>query len=248
MPRPAFGVLTYTPASGAVLTAGSQTLSVTLVFRPTPLITPTSPRLVHLGSWSGDPDHHPGLKAPAGITYGTALSATHELNATASVLGVLTCHSPHPVSVPHGRQPDAVRNAPARSDRHHGLHQCHQDRDLGSWSGDPDHHLAELQQPSPMRTCPGSDSARCHGFDHWCLCVYPGCRWCHLRCRYSDLVGEVHSCHDTTDFTTVTVTTTLVVNKAATPVITWAAPAAITFGTALSVTQLDASSAWFRVS
>ena len=46
---------------------------------------------------------------------------------------------------------------------------------------------------------------------------------------------------DTTDFTTVTVTTTLVVNKA-TPVITWAAPAGITYGTALSATQLDASS------
>ncbi len=46
---------------------------------------------------------------------------------------------------------------------------------------------------------------------------------------------------DTTDYTTATATVTLTVNKA-TPTITWATPAAITYGTALSATQLDASS------
>ena len=38
------GTLTYTPAAGAVLAAGSQTLSVTLAFQPTPLIISTSLR------------------------------------------------------------------------------------------------------------------------------------------------------------------------------------------------------------
>jgi subtilase family serine protease len=46
---------------------------------------------------------------------------------------------------------------------------------------------------------------------------------------------------DTTDYTTATDSVTLTVNKA-TPAITWATPAAITYGTALSGTQLDASS------
>ena len=45
---------------------------------------------------------------------------------------------------------------------------------------------------------------------------------------------------DTTDYTTATGTTTITVNQA-TPTITWAAPAAITYGTALSSTQLDAT-------
>ena len=45
---------------------------------------------------------------------------------------------------------------------------------------------------------------------------------------------------DTTDYTTATASVTLMVNQA-TPTIMWAAPAAITAGTALSATQLDAT-------
>jgi hypothetical protein len=46
---------------------------------------------------------------------------------------------------------------------------------------------------------------------------------------------------DTTDYSTVTGTVTLVVNKA-TPTIAWATPAAISYGSALSATQLGATS------
>jgi hypothetical protein len=46
---------------------------------------------------------------------------------------------------------------------------------------------------------------------------------------------------DSTDYSTATATVQLVMNKAA-PVIPWAAPAAIVYGTALSAAQLDASS------
>jgi hypothetical protein len=45
---------------------------------------------------------------------------------------------------------------------------------------------------------------------------------------------------DTTDYTTATATQKLTVNKAI-PVITWAAPAAITYPTPLSSAQLDAT-------
>jgi len=45
---------------------------------------------------------------------------------------------------------------------------------------------------------------------------------------------------DTTDYSIATATQKLTVNKAV-PVITWPAPAAITYGTALSATQLDAT-------
>jgi hypothetical protein len=45
---------------------------------------------------------------------------------------------------------------------------------------------------------------------------------------------------DTTDYTTATATVQLMVNKA-TPAITWATPAPINYGVALSATQLDAS-------
>jgi acid phosphatase len=46
---------------------------------------------------------------------------------------------------------------------------------------------------------------------------------------------------NTADYTTATATVTLTVNRA-TPTITWASPASIPFGTALSTTQLNASS------
>jgi hypothetical protein len=46
---------------------------------------------------------------------------------------------------------------------------------------------------------------------------------------------------DPADYTTATASVTLIVNKA-TPAIAWATPAAIAYGTALSATQLDASS------
>src|SRR5205085_5260245 len=46
---------------------------------------------------------------------------------------------------------------------------------------------------------------------------------------------------DATNFTTATATVTISVAKA-TPVITWPTPSGITFGTALSATQLNASS------
>jgi hypothetical protein len=46
---------------------------------------------------------------------------------------------------------------------------------------------------------------------------------------------------DTTDYTTATANVTVTVNQA-TPGITWSTPAAITYGTALSATQLDATS------
>ena len=47
---------------------------------------------------------------------------------------------------------------------------------------------------------------------------------------------------DTTDYTTATATVTLTVNNKATPAITWATPAPITYGTALGSAQLNASS------
>ena len=46
---------------------------------------------------------------------------------------------------------------------------------------------------------------------------------------------------DSTDYNTATANVTLIVN-AATPTISWTAPAAIAYGTALGATQLDASS------
>ncbi|QYM77803.1 immunoglobulin domain-containing protein [Horticoccus luteus] len=84
------GAFVYTPASGAVLAAGSQTLSVT--FTPTDLVhytnaTATVSLTVNKATpaitWS----------APAAITAGTALGAT-QLNASANVAGAFVYTPP----------------------------------------------------------------------------------------------------------------------------------------------------------
>lgn len=56
----------------------------------------------------------------------------------------------------------------------------------------------------------------------------------------TDTLSVTFTPTDTTDYTTATATVSLVVSKA-TPVITWATPAAITEGTAISATQLNAT-------
>jgi hypothetical protein len=56
----------------------------------------------------------------------------------------------------------------------------------------------------------------------------------------TDTLSVTFTPSDTTDYTTATQTVSLTVNKA-TPLITWAMPAAITYGTALSSTQLNAT-------
>src|SRR5205823_274608 len=56
----------------------------------------------------------------------------------------------------------------------------------------------------------------------------------------TDTLSVTFTPTDTTDYTTVTKTVQLTVNQA-TPVITWNDPAAITYGTALSATQLNAT-------
>src|SRR6202000_2261811 len=56
----------------------------------------------------------------------------------------------------------------------------------------------------------------------------------------TDTLSVVFTPTDTTDYTTATKTVQITVTQA-TPIITWAAPASITYGTALSSTQLDST-------
>ncbi len=77
------GTFVYTPALGSVPTAGTDTLSVT--FTPTDTTNySTVTKTVQLTVSQATPTIT--WSNPAGITYGTALSAT-QLNATASVPG-----------------------------------------------------------------------------------------------------------------------------------------------------------------
>ena len=77
------GTFVYSPAAGTVLTAGSQTLSVT--FTPTDT-TDYNAATATVTLTVNTPTATITWATPAAITYGTALSAT-QLNATSSVAG-----------------------------------------------------------------------------------------------------------------------------------------------------------------
>ncbi len=64
-----------------------------------------------------------------------------------------------------------------------------------------------------------------------------------LKAGNGQTLSVIFTPTDTTDYSTVTDTATINVSQA-TPTITWANPAPITAGTALSGTQLDATSSW----
>ena len=89
------GTFVYTPAAGSIPAAGTDTLSVT--FTPTDTTNYTTvTKTVQLSVTQGTPVIT--WSNPAGITYGTALSAT-QLNATASVAGTLV-YTPAAGSIP----------------------------------------------------------------------------------------------------------------------------------------------------
>ena len=70
------------------------------------------------------------------------------------------------------------------------------------------------------------------------LTYTPSCR--HIPAAGNDTFSVTFTPTDTADYTTATKTVQLAVSQAA-PVITWAAPAGITYGTALSTAQLNAT-------
>ena len=85
-----------------------------------------------------------------------------------------------------------------------------------------------------------SHPARCHRLRTRHLHLHAGRGHGLERGHGSNPLGLASRPTDTTDYTTASATATINVDKA-TPTITWANPADITYGTALSTTQLDAT-------
>src|SRR6202020_1313792 len=170
---------------------------------------------------------------PAGITFGTALSAT-QLNATASVAGTLV-YTPAAGNIPAaGTDTLSVTFTPT---------------DTASYSTVTKTVQITVTQAAPVITWsnPGSivfgtalsgtqlnATASVAG-----TLVYTPAAGV-IPAAGTDTLSVTFTPTDTTDYTTVTKTVQIVVSKAA-PVITWSNPASIVFGTALSATQLNAT-------
>ena len=225
------GTLAFTPSAGTVLTAGTQTLSVT--FTPTdPIDYTTASQSVQLVVNQASPTIT--WPKPSAITYGTALSAT-QLNATASVPGKLA-YTPSVGSVlSAGTQTLSVTLTPADTTDFTTATQTvqlvvSQGAPLITWATP-----AAITYPTALSATQLNATASVPG-----TFIYnPGAGT--VLSVGTQTLSVTFTPTDTTDYTTATLTVQLVVNKAGTPTITWPTPAAISYGTALSATQLDAT-------
>ena len=230
------GSFLYTPAAGATLSLGTNTLSVT--FTPTDstdynsatksvslLVNPTAKTTPAI-TWA----------APAAITFGTSLSAT-QLDATASVPGSFV-YSP------------ALGTTPSAGT--HSLSVTFTPTDTTTYNTATASVSLLVNKATPTITW-ATPAAITHGTTLSATQLdatasVPG------SFLYSPAAGTTPATGtdtlsvtftptDSTDYNSATKSVSLLVNPTAktTPAITWAAPAAITFGTSLSATQLDAT-------
>jgi streptogramin lyase len=227
------GTFAYTPAKGTVLGAGMQTLSAVFTPTKTAEYSPATASVmlqVNLAttkiSWN----------KPAAITYGTALSGT-QLDATASVPGTFTYAPDAGTVLGAGTQTLSITFTPTEST---------------DYLGSTDTVTITVNKAAPVLAwaTPAAVSygTALSGTQLDATASVPG------TFAYSPAAGAVPAAGTdtlsvtftptgTTDYTTAKASASLQVTSS-TPTITWANPAAITYGTALSATQLDATATY----
>ena len=227
------GTYAYTPAAGVVLGAGTQTLSV--VFSPTETtvystVTDTVQLVVNQATptitWA----------TPAPITYGTPLSGA-QLDATSGGLAGTFLYSPAAGTVlAAGVQTLSVTFTPTDTTDYTTAKATVQ-----LTVGKPNSSItwatpAAITYGTPLSAAQldASSGGIAGNF------VYTPAAGTVLAAGVQTL-SVTFTPTDTVDYSVGTATVQLTVNKA-TPTITWATPAPISSGTALSATQLDASS------
>jgi Bacterial Ig-like domain (group 3) len=229
------GTMVYSPAAGAVLNAGAQTLSVT--FTPndatdyttasasvTLVVNQATPTI----TWA----------SPAPITYGTALSAT-QLNAAASfgggsLSGTFTYNPPVKTILGAGAQSLSVTFTPADTTDYTAATasvtlQVNQAMPTIGWATP-----APITYGTPLSAAQLNATASVAG-----TFLYNPALGTILGAGTQTL-SVSFAPSDAADYTKAAASVTLVVNQA-TPTITWANPPAITYGTPLSLKQLNAT-------
>ena len=228
---PVAGTFAYTPAGGAILSAGQQTLNVTFTPTDTTDYTTAYKSVTLTVNQATPPITWP---APAAITYGTSLSAT-QLDATSTVAGSFAYTPASGTVLNAGPQTLSVTLTPTDTTDYTTANKLvtltvNQATPSITWPAP-----LPITYGTPLGSAQLDASSTIAG-----------------TFAYSPAAGTVLSAGqqtlnvtftptDTTDYTTTNKSVTLTVNQA-TPPITWSAPAAITYGTALSATQLDATS------
>jgi gliding motility-associated-like protein len=230
------GTFTYTPAAGTILNAGSnQVLSVNFVPTDnsnynsitgvTALITVN--KATPTVTWSN----------PASITYGTALSAT-QLNATASVPGTFV-YAPGMGTVLNAgvNQALSVNFTPTDALNYNTVNgttvfiTVNKATPTVTWN-----NPAAITYGTLLSNTQLNASASVPG-----TFVYTPASGSLLNVGVNQVLTVNFSPTDLNNYNLVNGTTVLITVNKATPVITWNNPATITYGTALSAAQLNAS-------
>jgi sugar lactone lactonase YvrE len=230
---PVAGTFTYLPAAGTVLNAGTQTLTVTFVPTDSTDYVPaaatvklTVKKATLTINWA----------TPAPISYGTALSGT-QLDATSTATGTYAYSPAAGTVLAVGSHTLTVTFFPTNA--------ANYTSSIATASV-----TLTVDKAAPAITW-ATPAAITYGTALGAAQLDAGSTAAGTL-LYSPVAGTVLSAGqqtlqvtftptNTTDYTTAKASVTLTVNKA-TPRITWATPKAITYGTALSATQLDASS------
>jgi len=224
------GAFAYTPALGTVLNAGSHVLSVT--FTPTDntdSTTATATASINVNqatpviTWAN----------PAAITYGTALSAT-QLNATSSTPGTITYTPAAGTTLTAGTHQLSVTFTPTDTTDYLSA------TGTVSITVNPATPVVTWANPAAITYGSVLSAAQLNATES-----APG-TFVYTPAAGTTLTAGTHLLSvtfmptDTTDYAKVTATASITVSQA-TPVITWANPPTITYGTVLSATQLNAT-------
>ena len=236
------GGYVYAPSSGTVLTAGTQTLSVTFTPSDTTDYNNASAS-VTLAVNKANPTVTWGT--PTAITYGTALSAT-QLNAsitgvTGATLAGTTVYNPTSgTTLNAGSHTLSLTFTPSDTTDYNNASASvtlivNKANPTITWATpSPITYGTALSGTQLNATFTGVTGATLPGTP-----VYtPGAGT--VLNGGSQTLSVSFTPTDTTDYNTASTSVTLVVNKA-NPTLAWATPSPVTYGTALSATQLNAT-------
>jgi hypothetical protein len=229
----AAGTITYSPASGTTPSAGTQTLTAT--FTPTDTTNYNTATTAHVSLVVAKATPTLTWATPSAITYGTTLSAT-QLNATSSLAAGTITYSPASGTTPSaGTQTLSATFTPT---------------DTANYNTATGTVSLVVGKATPTLTW-ATPSTITYGTTLSATQLNATSSLAAGTITYSPASGTTPSAGtqtltatftptDTTNYNTATGTVSLTVNKA-TPTLTWATPSTITYGTALSATQLNAT-------
>ncbi len=229
------GTFVYTPAAGTILNAGANQI-LTVNFTPTDqtnyssvngtTVTITVNKATPVITWGN----------PSPITYGTPLSAT-QLNATANVPGIFTYSPTTGTILNAGTQTLSVNFTPANTTNYNVVNNTtvqvvvNKATPIITWPAP-----AAITYGTALGAAQLNASANTAG-----TFVYSPPAGTVLNAGPSQTLSVSFTPTDISNFNTVPSTTVQITVNKATPVITWATPAAIVYGIALSATQLNAT-------